>query len=330
MRRQLGSSGIEVSGLGMGCWAVGGPYHGSDEQYGWGTVDDDESTRAIYRALELGVTFFDTADSYGAGHSERLLGRALGAGSGRRGDVVIATKWGNTFDEAQRLATGQDGSPSYVRTAVEDSLRRLGTDYIDLYQLHIGNLAIDEALDLVGPLEDLVSQGKIRAYAWSTDDPERATAMATFDGGAHFAAVQYDQSVVRDAPEMVSVCEQFGLAGINRGPLAMGLLSGKYHGRTVAGNDVRSQPFVWMTYFQQGRASQEWLDRIDAVRDVLTSGGRTLAQGALAWLWARSPVSIPIPGFRTVAQVEENAGALAFGALTPEEFAQVERLLERA
>jgi aryl-alcohol dehydrogenase-like predicted oxidoreductase len=111
----------------------------------------------------------------------------------------------------------------------------------------------------------------------------------------------------------------------------MGLLSGKYHdGRTVAGNDVRSQPFVWMTYFQQGRASQEWLDRIDAVRDVLTSGGRTLAQGALAWLWARSPVSIPIPGFRTVAQVEENAGALAFGALTPEEFAQVEKLLERA
>jgi aryl-alcohol dehydrogenase-like predicted oxidoreductase len=325
MRRKLGNSGIEVSALGMGCWAIGGPYRGGSEEYGWGSVDDDESVRGLHRALELGVTFFDTADSYGAGHSERLLGRAFGA---RRSEVVIASKWGNTFDEQQRLALGQDGTVAYLRSAVDDSLRRLGTDYIDLYQLHIGNLPIPEAMDLIEPLEELVGAGKIRAFGWSTDDSERAATWAEASG--HLAAVQYDHSVLRDSPEMVAVCERFGLAGIDRGPLAMGLLSGKYHdGRAVAGNDVRSQPLVWMTYFQSGRASQEWLDRIDAVREVLTSGGRTLAQGALAWLWARSEASIPIPGFRSVAQVEQNAGALSFGALTADEFAQVEKLLDR-
>ena len=129
---------------------------------------------------------------------------------------------------------------------------------------------------------------------------------------------------------MFAVCESLGLASINRGPLAMGLLSGKYHdGRTVPANDVRSQALPWMTYFQGAAGSAEWLARVDAVRDVLTSGGRTLAQGALAWLWARSPAAVPIPGFRTAEQVEENAGALAFGPLTPTECAQVQQLMGR-
>ena len=159
MKRTLGRNGIETSALGMGCWAIGGPYHGNDEQYGWGTVDDAESTRAIHRALDLGVTLFDTASSYGAGHSERVLGAAL---RGRRDQVIIATKWGNTFDEATRTATGRDGSAAYTRRSAEESLQRLGTDYIDVYQLHIGDMPTADALDLVDTLESLKAEGKIR------------------------------------------------------------------------------------------------------------------------------------------------------------------------
>ncbi len=325
MKRTLGPNGLETSALGMGCWAIGGPYHGNDEQYGWGTVDDAASTRAIHRALDLGVTLFDTASSYGAGHSERVLGAAL---SGRRDQVIIATKWGNTFDEATRTATGRDVSAAYTRRSAEESLRRLGTDYIDLYQLHIGDMPAADALDLVDTLETLKTEGKIRAYGWSTDDPDRAAVFGKSAPGA--IAIQHDASVLQDRPAMFAVCESLGLASINRGPLAMGLLSGKYHdGRTLPANDVRSQPLPWMTYFQNAAGSPEWLARVDSVRDVLTSGGRTLAQGALAWLWARSPAAIPIPGFRTVEQVEENAGALALGPLSANEFAQVQQLMGR-
>jgi aryl-alcohol dehydrogenase-like predicted oxidoreductase len=325
MRRILGRSGIEVSALGMGCWAVGGPFAGGGFEWGWGDVDDDESVRSLRRALELGVTFFDTASNYGSGHSEVMLGRAV---RGRRDDVVIATKWGNTFDESTGEALGQDGSSDYLRACLDGCLRRLGTDRVDLYQLHIGDLPITQALDLIPVLEDLVAAGKIRAYGWSTDDPERAAAFAR--AGEHCAAIQHDLSVLGEASEMLQICESYGQASIDRGPLAMGLLSGKYHdGRTVAANDVRSQPLEWMRYFRGGAGSPEWLATIDSVRDVLTSGGRTLAQGALAWLWARSPVTVPIPGFKTVAQVEENAGALAFGPLSTDEFGQVEKLLGR-
>ncbi|PSK65891.1 General stress protein 69 [Micromonospora sp. MH33] len=323
MKRTLGRSGIEVSALGMGCWAIGGPYAGGANQYGWGRVDDAESTRAVHRALELGVTFFDTASSYGAGHSEVVLGRALGADRDR---VVIATKWGFTFDERTREALGTDSSAAYLRSCLDGSLRRLGTDHVDLYQLHLGDLPVAEALDLIEPLEELVAAGKIRAYGWSTDDPERAAAFAA--AGPHCKAVQHDMSVLADRPAMIELCERAGLASINRGPLAMGLLSGKYaDGRTVARDDVRSQSYDWMTYFRDGAGAPEWLARVEALREVFATGGRTPTQGALAWLWARSAATVPIPGFRTVAQVEQNAGALAHGPLRPDEFAAVEDLL---
>ncbi|MFI1096298.1 aldo/keto reductase [Streptomyces sp. NPDC020917] len=324
MRRLLGRSGIEVSGLGMGCWAIGGPYgNSSTEQFGWGEVDDAESTRALHRAFDLGVTFYDTASSYGAGHSEKVLGAAF---RDRRDRIVIASKWGFTFDEETRASEGADGSAGYLRSCLEGSLRRLGTDYVDLYQLHIGDLPLDQALDLVGTLEELVEAGSLRAYGWSTDDPARAEAFAA--QAPHSTAIQHDMSVLRDNPAMIAVCEAAGQASINRGPLAMGLLSGKYHDRRqVAADDVRRMDYAWMTYFRDGAGSPEWLAAIDGIRDVLTSGGRTLAQGALAWLWARSGATVPIPGFRSVAQVEENAGALAHGPLGAEEFGQVEKLL---
>ncbi|MDP9374823.1 MAG: aldo/keto reductase, partial [Chloroflexota bacterium] len=173
--RRLGRSGVEVSALGLGCWAIGGQFWRDGRPRGWGQVDDAESIRALGRALDLGVTFFDTADVYGCGHSERVLARAL---AGRRDRVVIATKFGNVFDEASRQAFGTDTSPGYVRRACEASLRRLNTDYIDLYQFHVGNCGLDEALAVREALEGLVGEGKIRHYGWSTDRAENARLFA--------------------------------------------------------------------------------------------------------------------------------------------------------
>ncbi|MEV4756722.1 aldo/keto reductase [Micromonospora sp. NPDC049559] len=321
--RILGRSGIEVSALGMGCWAIGGPWYAGEQPLGWGQVDDDESVRTVRRALELGVTLFDTADTYGAGHSERVLGRAL---AGRRDEAVIATKWGNTFDEATRQATGPDASPEYLRRAVEASLRRLDTDRIDLYQLHLNDLPIGRAEALLETLEGLVAEGKIRSYGWSTDFADRAEAYAV--GGEHATAIQHSLSVLQDAPDVLAVCDKYELASINRGPLGMGLLTGKYTATTTLGaDDVRGVAPQWLDWFRGGRPAPEWLRRVGAVRDALTADGRTLAQGALGWIWARSGRAVPIPGCRTVAQLEENAAALARGPLAPEQFAEVERLL---
>ena len=321
--RTLGRSGIEVSALGVGCWAIGGPLWAGDQPLGWGDVVDDESIRAIHRALDLGVTFFDTASNYGAGHSERVLGRAL---AGRRDQVVVASKFGNVFDEATRQAQGQDDSVAFMRSSLEGTLRRLGTDYLDLFQFHINGAPLERALDLVEPLEELVRQGKIRAYGWSTDDPARAEAFAR--AGEHCAAIQVNLNVLDDNAAMIGVCERLGLASVIRGPLAMGLLTGKYHdGRRIGGDDVRGRSPEWLRYFRDGVAAPGFRARVDAVREALTVGGRTLAQGSIAWLWARSPGTVPIPGCRTAAQVEENAGALALGPLSPDEFAEVEKLL---
>jgi aryl-alcohol dehydrogenase-like predicted oxidoreductase len=323
--RVLGRSGIEVSAIGMGCWAIGGQWSNKRTgiSLGWGAVDDDESVRAIHHALELGVTFFDTADTYGAGHSERVLGRAL---AGRRDRTVIATKWGATFDEQARQGTGNDPSPGYLRQAVLASLRRLDTDYLDLYQLHLNDLPIPVAGELVGVLEELVAAGTIRAYGWSTDSAANAESWA--GAGAHFTAVQHELSVLQDAPEVLAACDRYDLASINRGPLAMGLLTGKFQAAsTVGADDVRGSGVGWMTLFRDGKPAPEFLDRVAAVREVLTGDGRTLAQGALAWILARSPRTVPIPGFRTVAQVTENAGTLAHGPLPTAQVEQVRALL---
>src|SRR5262245_61812971 len=174
--RPLGRSGIDVSPLGFGCWAIGGPFSYRDNPIGWGSVDDDESIRAIRRAVDLGITFFDTADVYGAGHSERVLGRAL---AGLRDRVVIATKFGLPFDEQSKQIVGDDvRTPVDMRRALDASLTRLGTDRVDLYQLHLDDLPIAEADELRGTLEDLVAAGKIRGYGWSTDLLDRAESWA--------------------------------------------------------------------------------------------------------------------------------------------------------
>jgi len=325
MKRTLGRSGIEISALGMGCWAIGGPFWSGETPHGWGEVDDDESIRAIHAALELGVTFFDTANVYGAGHSERVLGQAL---AGKRGQVVIATKFNAVFDETTRQVTGSDSTPAGIRQACEDSLRRLGMEYIDLYQFHDNGFPVEKAGPVRETLEALVTEGKIRAYGWSTDFPKSAE---FFAGGEHCASIQVQLNVLDDNPAIVDICEKHNLAAINRGPLAMGLLTGKY----VAGvkpsiDDVRGEKSPeWMKYFKQGQPNPEFMQKVNAVREILTSGGRTLSQGALAWLWGRSEKTIPIPGFRTVKQVEENARAMAFGALTADQMQEINLILGR-
>ena len=323
--RKLGRSGIGVSALGMGCWAIGGPFWEKGTPHGWGEVDDNESLRAIQRALDLGVNFFDTANVYGAGNSERILGKAF---AGKRQDVVIATKFNALFDEATREVTGSSCAPADIRQACEDSLSRLNTDYIDLYQFHDNGYPADKAEPVRETLEELVKDGKIRAYGWSTDFPDRAEVFAQ---GEHCATVQLELNVLDDNPTVIAICEKYNLAAINRGPLAMGLLTGKYNANTKPStDDVRGEKSPeWMKYFKDGKPSPEYLKKIEAVREILTSNGRTLPQGALAWLWARSEQTLPIPGFRTVKQVEENCGAMDFGPLASEQMQEIEAILGR-
>jgi aryl-alcohol dehydrogenase-like predicted oxidoreductase len=326
MNRRLGRSGIEVSAIGMGCWAIGGPLWDGETPHGWGEVDDEESTRAIHEALELGVSFFDTANVYGAGHSERVLGKAL---VDRRSEVVIATKFNATFDEKARQITGADPSPEGIRRACDESLRRLGTDYIDLYQFHDNGYPPDKALPVRETLEELMAAGKIRSYGWSTDFADRARVFARGEG---CTAIQLQLNVLDDNPAVIGVCEREDLAAICRGPLAMGLLTDKYgSGTKVPDDDVRGERSPeWMKYFKDGSPTPERLAMRDSVREILTSDGRTVAHGALAWLWARSPQTIPIPGFRTAAQVKENAGAMEHGPLDPDQVREIEELLGRA
>lgn len=322
MRRVLGRSGIEVSALGMGTWQIGGPMTAGAQQMGWGPVDDAESTRALRRAAEVGITFFDTADTYGAGHAERILGRALAS---QRDTLVWATKWGKTFDEAGRTRTGEDATPAYARRALQASLRRLATDRVDLWLLHLHDLSPALAEDLVALCEDLVDEGLVRAYGWSTDDPARAAAFAR---GPRCAAVQHYLDVLDDDPAMLELCAAEDLASINRSPLAMGLLTDAVTAQAIVPtDDIRHSPPAWLSWFRDGGPDPAYVARRDTARDILTSDGRTLAQGALAWIWARSPLTLPIPGCRTVAEVEENAAAMAQGPLTQEQFSELERVL---
>ncbi|GHO84805.1 aldo/keto reductase [Dictyobacter formicarum] len=321
LKRTLGKSKLSVSALGLGCWAIGGEFTIDGRPAGWGNVDDAESMHAIQRALELGITFFDTADVYGCGHSERILGQAL---AGRRNAVVIATKFGNVFDEQTRQGAGRNLTPEYIRSACEASLKRLNTDYIDLYEMHSTPETMTETEDVLATLEELVSAGKIRYYGPSTDDVEVARSFAR---APHYTAVQQQLNVFGGNDELIAYCEAENLAVICRTPLAMGMLTGKYQDENaLAANDVRRHT-PWWEYFKAGRM-QEWVARVEVLRDILSSDGRTLTQGALGWIWARSNQALPIPGFKTVAQVEENAAALRLGALSQQQMQQIDTLLK--
>ena len=325
LTRKLGKSGIEVSAVGLGCWAIGGPLlwlkDGERRPLSWGEVEDDESIRAIHEALDLGVNFFDTADAYGCGRSERVLGRAV---AGKRSQVVIATKFAGVFDEDTKTWFGHPEdtgmTPEFIRKACEASLKRLNTDYIDLYQFHWADYDATGAADLLPVLEVLVTEGKIRCYGWSTNDPERARVFAR---GEHCVAVQYNFNLLERNPTMLALCDQFNLASIARGPLAMGLLTGKFsRGDEIPADDVRT---LWWD-LQDGEQAQQ-VQVLEALREILTQGGRTLAQAALGWLLTQGDQVIPIPGFKNLDQARENASAMHLGPLSPDQLRQIDEII---
>ena len=327
LKRTLGKSKLEVSAVGMGCWAIGGPWtwaQPGNEPFpaGWGTTDDEESIRAVHAALDMGVDFFDTAANYGAGHSEVVLGRAL---KGRRDTVVIATKFGHIVNEEKKTVYGDaDQILKNVRTDVENSLRRLQTDFIDIYQLHEGGYDPKLALELQSVLEELVSAGKIRWYGWSTDVVDSAREFASAASGAHCSSIQFRLNAIYDNIEMRKVCTDFDLAGINKDPLNKGVLTGKFSSNsTFPDNDIRSR-----ADFSDPEVVKR-LKIVDEIRDILTSNGRTMAQGALAYIWALDERMVPIPGFKSVKQVKDNAGALEFGPLTDGQVKEVQTIVAK-
>lgn len=319
--RILGKSGLEVSAFGLGCWAIGGPWwvlaDGNKHPAGWGQVNDAESLRAIQAGLDAGINFFDTAANYGTGHSEKILGKAL---KGKRHKVVIATKFGYMINEQDKIMHGDDNKIlENVRQDCENSLQRLETDYIDIYQLHAAQYDPEKAPRLMEELEALVAEGKIRWYGWSTDLPDRA---AIFAEGEHCTSIQFALNVAHDNKPMREICASKNLAGINKSPFSRGILTGKFdENSTLPEDDHRTR-----LNFSEGIGALR-LKQMRAVQDVLTANGHTLPQALLAYIWALDDNMVPIPGFRTVAQVEENTKALALGPLSSEQVDSVHEIL---
>jgi aryl-alcohol dehydrogenase-like predicted oxidoreductase len=214
-----------------------------------------------------------------------------------------------------------------IRQSVEQSLQRLQRDHIDIIHLHLNELPIETAATIFECLVDLRREGKVLSFGWSTDFPDRATAYANMDG---FVAVQHAMNVFYRADMLIPTIEKNNLLSINRSPLAMGLLGGKHDASTkFDAGEVRGRTATWMDYFADGRIRPEYSKRLADIRALLQSDGRSLVQGALGWLWARSPQTLPIPGFRTAEQVTEIAGALKFGALSNSVMTDIETLIDR-
>jgi aryl-alcohol dehydrogenase-like predicted oxidoreductase len=315
--------GKEIPALGLGCWAIGGHFTIGGRSNSWGAVDDAESLRAVAAAVDHGIRLFDTAPAYGTGHSELLLGQALN----KRPDVLISTKIGYAIDEATKTLTGETIDPGEIEAQIDASLRRLQRDHIDIVFLHLNEAPIDKAGPVFERLSRLRESGKLRAFGWSTDFPERARAFAALPG---FSAIQHAMNVFFKAKSLLPVIEANNLLSFNRSPLAMGLLTGKYSASSKIGkDDIRGHAADWLAYFKNGEVAPDYLRMFEAVRDLLQSEGRSLVQGALAWLWARSDRTLPIPGFKSVAQVTDICGALQKGQLKPGVMAQIEAVIER-
>ncbi|MEO0547301.1 MAG: aldo/keto reductase [Pseudomonadota bacterium] len=316
--------GQTTAPLGMGCWPIGGAMYAGDQSVGYTRSDDAESIRTIHAALEGGITLFDTAAAYGAGHAERLLAKALKG----RAEALVVTKIGIAIDEETKQLTGDEVEPESVLPAIDRCLARLERDRIDILLLHQNGLPVDQAEPVFDEMEKAVSAGKIRAYGWSTDFTKSAVAFAE---RANFVAVEHAMNVLVDTPKVQSVVTENDLIALIRSPLAMGLLSGKYGpGYTFGSDDIRSTSNPKTAYFLDAKANPEFLEKMNAVRELLTRDGRSLVQGALGWLWAKRVTNVPIPGARTVEQMEGLVGALAHGALSQETMQEIETLMDRS
>ncbi len=313
----------EIPPLGMGCWAIGGPFFAGDEPLGYAGTDDGMSIRTVEAAYEAGIRLFDTAAVYGAGHAERLLGRALKS----RDDVLIMSKLGTAFDEETKQILHDETEPAQIEAAIDASRRRLDRDRIDVMFLHLNSLPVTQAMALFNEMERARAAGKIGAYGWSTDFPGSVNALAGRDG---VVGIQHAMSVFLDVPTIQAAIENADFSAFIRSPLAMGILTGKFDAESIVGSDdVRAIDSERRDYFRGGKAAPKHLRNLDAIRELLQTGGRSLAQGAIGWLWAKSPRNIPLPGARTPAQARENAGALTHGPLPTGVMAEIETLIQR-
>jgi aryl-alcohol dehydrogenase-like predicted oxidoreductase len=295
--RTLGNTGIRVSEIGFGGWAIGGSADASGTPLGWGKTNDDESLAAIRRARDLGVTFFDTADSYGFGRSESLLGIVL---SRKRQDVVIATKVGVVRDAGAALK--KDFSKQHIFQAIDGSLRRLRTDYVDLYQAHNPTIEQLQREEIQEAMERLQEIGKIRYWGVSISTNEEGIEIIN-RGWGHALQVLYNILNQSPASELFPLAKQKGYGIIARVPLASGLLTGKFRsGSTFAADDVRQN-------FLTQKRLEEALPRVDEVRAIIGGSVQSLAEAALQFVLANDAVSTTIPGARNARQVETNVAA---------------------
>jgi len=314
----------EFNPLGLGCWPGAGAMYAPDgRNLGYSNSSDVESKKAIQAAVANGITVFDTAAAYGAGHSERLLGSAIGNDD----TCMVITKIGIGIDEVTKKLSFDKFKPDQVPTEIDNCLKRLNRDCIDLLMLHLNSMPVSEAASVFDAMERVRVQGKIKAYGWSTDFSGSVKAMDSKPG---FIAVEHAMNTLLDAPKMQKVVTSMNLHALIRSPLAMGLLSGKYDQTTrLNSNDVRAGDEGWLQYFKNGAPNPVFLERFHAIRELLQSDGRSTIQGALCWLWAKHPNNVPIPGARTVEQVEHLAATLQFKPLSESVVQQIEDLIDR-
>ncbi len=297
--RDLGRSGIRVSEIGFGAWAIGGD--------AWGPVEDADSLAAMERALELGINFIDTADVYGEGRSESLVAKVI---EGRRDEVIVSTKGGLMGHHRDPEREPVYDRPEKVVEALEASLRRLGTDHVDVYFCHIWWDKPEETEAFIEAFQRLKRDGKVRAAGVSTNDLDY---IQHFDRDGGLDVVQLDYSILNRDPEreVLPYLEERGIGVVVRGPLRMGLLTGKFSGETTfpEGDIRRSWPEQpWF------KASLEKVDRLRSLGD-----GKTLGQLALRYVLNHPAVSVAIPGAKTPAQVEANAAASSRPLLSGED-----------
>ena len=300
--RRIGS--LEVSVAGLGC-----------NNFGWRT-DEAGTARVVDAALDSGINFLDTADIYGRGESEEFLGRTLGE---RRNRVVLATKFGMSMGEGR-----QGAKPEYIRRAIEDSLRRLRTDRIDLYQLHQPDPSTP-IVETLGALDELVKAGKVRETGGSNFSAEQIQEADELvrPGSARFASVQNHYSMLHRDPEngVLQECERRGVAFIPYFPLANGLLSGKYRRGQAAPRESRATAGFGPKVF-----TDENLETVEKLIEFAASRGHSLLELAFGWLLAHKPVASVIAGARTPEQVRANAEAVSW-TVSPEDMVEIDRLL---